>query len=108
MWTEQSQQALATANRLRLARAEIKRQIHDGKLNLLDALDMPDVANMKVSEVLKARRYLGDNAVRRILVKAQISPFGFGGESRIKDLTDRQMGLLRSAIRVWESGAKSR
>lgn len=61
----QRDEALAAANRVRLARAELKRRVRDGELLVADVvLDPPEyAAGMLLFDVLSAQRGWGDRRV---------------------------------------------
>lgn len=59
--------ALEKANRIRLARAESKREIYEGHLSLADALEMEHMQSMTVFELLKAQWRWGDTRAHKTL-----------------------------------------
>jgi hypothetical protein len=83
--------ALEHANRIRLARAELKRRIQAGALTAADVLSEspPEVASMSISELLMSQRRWGRARCRRLLVS-----LGVPENKRIGTLTERQRAGL--------------
>lgn len=91
----QSMRALAKANRVRLARADVKRRVAAGEVSVADVLaEQPfGVDRMAVAELLIAQPRWGVTRTRRLLRRAAIS------ETRtIEALTDRQRRLIAEAL----------
>lgn len=67
--TRQCMTALAEANRVRLARADLKRQINTGQRSILGViLDPPDfMESCEISELLMAQTRWGITRTRRLL-----------------------------------------
>ncbi|MGI8649523.1 MAG: integration host factor, actinobacterial type [Rubrobacter sp.] len=67
--------ALEQANRIRFARADAKRDLKSGQLNILDLLMDPteEQKGAKVEEMLLAMRGMGRIKVNRIMKEAGIS-----------------------------------
>ncbi len=65
----QHMQALAQANRVRLARAELKRQVADGELSVADVvLECPwEAESMAISDLLMSQHRWGRTRCRRFL-----------------------------------------
>ncbi len=84
--------ALEHANRVRLARAELKRNIGAGKISVADVLATPpqEVESMSISELLMSQRRWGRARCRRLLLS-----LGVPENKRIGTLTDRQRMALR-------------
>ena len=61
--------ALARANEVRLARAELKRRISDGEITAASViLDCPDeAASMEIADLLSSQRRWGDTRCRKFL-----------------------------------------
>ncbi len=61
--------ALARANEVRLARAEMKRRVHEGELTVADViLDAPwEADTMSVAELLMSQRRWGHTRCRKLL-----------------------------------------
>lgn len=91
----QHMRALAEANRVRLARAALKRDINDGRLDAAEvARGCPwEVATMTVGELLRSQRRWGRARTRKFL-------FGLAlNENReLGRLTERQRLVLALAL----------
>ncbi len=83
--------ALEQANRVRLARAAIKRQIADGTLPVTRVLrDVPaEAQGMTLGELLIAQRGWGQTRCRRLLAAVDL-----GEHKPVGRLTDRQRQAL--------------
>jgi hypothetical protein len=89
--------ALARANRVRLARAELKRRIADGVMTAAEVvLACPwEVQTMTVADLLGSQRRWGATRCRKLLVSLQIS------ETRtVESLTQRQRFELAARLHV--------
>jgi hypothetical protein len=83
--------ALARANEIRMARAELKRQIAAAEV----ILDPPSSARRwSVGELLVSQRGWGATRCRRFLARSQISE-----RRTIGELTERQRHLLAAELR---------
>ena len=84
-------QALAHANRVRLARAELKRTINRGDLHAADVIrECPwETESMTLAELLTSQRRWGRTRARKFLLALAISE-----NKRLGTLTDRQRQLL--------------
>ncbi len=73
--SEERMTALEQANRIRFARADAKRDLKSGQLNILDLLMDPteEQKGAKVEEMLLAMRGMGRIKVNRIMKEAGIS-----------------------------------
>lgn len=93
--TPQRIRALARANSVRLARAELKRRIADGETSAAEIiLDCPgEVQRLTVAELLLSQRRWGETRCRRFLEGVEISELKLIG-----DLTERQRRLLAAAL----------
>ncbi|HEV2075550.1 MAG TPA: hypothetical protein VGR10_04880 [Thermoleophilaceae bacterium] len=93
--------ALEHANRVRLARADLKRRIGAGSLTAAAVLadPPPEVQSMSISELLMSQRRWGRARCRRLLV-----PLGIPENKRVGTLTDRQRSVL-SALLAPKPGA---
>lgn len=98
--TAQRQEALARANEIRFARADLKRELREGRLSLADALEDEATQKMTVFDLLRAQHRYGPERIRRKLTTAA----NLIGSSRpvpehksIGDLTDRQKRALVQA-----------
>ncbi len=92
-------QALAQANKVRLARAGLKRRIAEGNMSAAAViLACPDEAiSWSVGELLISQRRWGTNRCRKFLARNQISEL-----KQIGTLTERQRGLLAAQLESCE------
>jgi hypothetical protein len=92
----QHMQALAQANRVRLARAELKRQVADGELSVADVvLECPwEAESMAIADLLMSQHRWGRTRCRRFLNGLQIAE-----TKRVGSMTDRQRHALATALR---------
>ncbi|MGH2967375.1 MAG: hypothetical protein ACRDMH_18605 [Solirubrobacterales bacterium] len=91
----QHMQALAHANRVRLARASLKRSILGGQLAAVDVLRScpSEVETMTVGELLRSQRRWGRTRARKFLSSQALN------ENReLGRLTDRQRNVLAAAL----------
>lgn len=87
--------ALERANAVRLARAELKRQIAQGRLSAAEVIlePPPEAMSWSVGELLMSQRRWGSNRTRKLLWSLQIS------ETRhLGMLTERQRLLLADRL----------
>jgi hypothetical protein len=94
---QQHLRALARANRVRLARAELKRQIAAEEISASQViLDCPwEAASMSISDLLMCQRRWGRARCRRLLVS-----LGVPENKQIGTLTQRQRGALAAVLNV--------
>jgi hypothetical protein len=87
----QHMQALARANRVRLARAELKRAIARGDLDAADVVrECPwETESMTLAELLTSQRRWGRTRARKFLIGLALSE-----NKRLGTLTARQRSLL--------------
>jgi hypothetical protein len=92
-------QALARANKVRLARAELKRRIADGHAQAAEIiLACPEEAeSWSVGELLMSQRRWGINRCRKFLARNQISEI-----KPVGTLTERQRLLLAAQLKSCE------
>src|SRR3954453_10417978 len=92
----QHMQALAQANRVRLARAELKRQVADGELSVAEiVLDCPwEAESMTIGDLLMSQHRWGSTRCRRFLMSV-----GMNETKTIGSLTDRQRLALAARMR---------
>jgi len=90
-------QALARANRVRLARAELKRSIGRGEVEVTEVIqDVPwETESMTLAELLTSQRRWGRTRARKLLQTLALSE-----NKRLATLTPRQRALLASALGV--------
>lgn len=93
--TPQHMQALARANRVRLARAELKRSIGRGDIDVAAVIqDSPwETESMTLAELLTSQRRWGRTRARKLLQTLALSE-----NKRIGTLTPRQRVLLAGAL----------
>jgi hypothetical protein len=88
-------QALARANRVRLARAELKRSIARGEVDVAEVIrECPwQTESMTLSELLTSQRRWGRTRARKLLQALALSE-----NKRVGTLTSRQRALLVQAL----------
>jgi hypothetical protein len=88
-------QALARANAVRLARAELKRRVAQGEISAAEViLDCPtEAGSWTVAELLMSQRRWGNTRCRKFLQRNQI-----GELKNIGSLTERQRGVLAAQL----------
>jgi len=93
----QHMQALARANRVRLARAELKRSIGRGDVDVAEVIrDCPwETESMTLAELLTSQRRWGRTRARKLLQGLALNE-----NKRLGTLTPRQRALLSSALNV--------
>ena len=91
----QHMQALARANRVRLARAELKRSIARGDLEAADVVrECPwETESMTLAELLTSQRRWGRTRARKFLLGVALNE-----NKRLGTLTSRQRALLASEL----------
>ncbi len=91
----QHMQALARANRVRLARAELKRAIGRGDVDVVQVVrDSPwETESMTLTELLTSQRRWGRTRARKLLQALALSE-----NKQVGTLTSRQRALLSSAL----------
>jgi hypothetical protein len=89
--------ALERANRVRLARAELKRRIADGELSAAEViLTSPwEAASMEIGDVLMSQRRWGSTRCRKFLAMFQITE-----TKPVGSLTERQRRALAAQLDV--------
>ena len=93
-------EALARANRVRLARAELKRSIARGDLEAADVVrDCPwETESMTLAELLTSQRRWGRTRTRKFLIALALNE-----NKRLGTLTSRQRSLLSTELASRES-----
>ena len=88
-------QALARANRVRLARAELKRSIARGEVDASAVVrDCPwETESMTLAELLTSQRRWGRTRARKFLLGVALNE-----NKRLGTLTPRQRALLAAAL----------
>jgi hypothetical protein len=96
----QYMRALERANKVRLARADLKRRIATGELPAADViLQCPwEAHSMTVADLLMSQRRWGESRCRKLLAQLQMSE-----TKTLGSLTDRQRHTLAAVCR--EQGA---
>lgn len=96
----QHMQALARANRVRLARAELKRSIARGDVEAADVVrDCPwETESMTIAELLTSQRRWGRTRARKFLLALALNE-----NKRLGTLTSRQRALLSTELASRES-----
>lgn len=91
----QHMQALAHANRVRLARASLKRAISANKIQVTDVVrSCPwEVETMTIGELLRSQRRWGRTRVRKFL-----SSLALNENRELGRLTDRQRNVLAAEL----------
>jgi hypothetical protein len=101
---QQHLRALARANSVRLARAELKRQIAGEEISASQViLECPwEATSMSISDLLVCQRRWGHARVRRLLIS-----LGVPENKRIGTLTQRQRGALAAMLAAHTVSAHS-
>lgn len=91
----QHMRALAQANRVRLARAELKRQVGDGEASVEDVvLTCPwEAESMAIADLLMSQHRWGRTRCRRFLASVPMSE-----TKTIGSMTDRQRRALAARL----------
>ena len=91
----QHMRALAQANRVRLARAELKRQVAEGETSVAEVvLECPwEAASMSIAELLMSQHRWGRTRCRRLLASIPMSE-----TKTIGSMTDRQRRELAGLL----------
>jgi hypothetical protein len=87
--------ALARANEVRLARAELKRQVADGEISAAHViLECPwEAASMTVSDLLTSQRRWGSTRCRKLLQSVPMSE-----NKTVGSMTERQRQALAGLL----------
>jgi hypothetical protein len=91
----QHMRALAQANRVRLARAELKRQVAEGETSVADVvLSCPwEAESMTISDLLMSQHRWGRTRCRRFLASIPMSE-----TKTVGSMTDRQRRALAALL----------
>jgi hypothetical protein len=97
--------ALERANKVRLARAELKRRVATGELDVAEViLECPwEAHSMTVADLLISQRRWGESRCRKLLAHLQMSE-----TKTVGSMTDRQRRTLASACQEQGAVALSR
>jgi len=92
----QHMRALQQANRVRLARAELKRQVTDGEASVADVvLDCPwEAESMAIADLLMSQHRWGRTRCRRFLASIPMSE-----TKTVGSMTERQRRCLAGRLR---------
>jgi hypothetical protein len=102
--TPQHMEALARANRVRLARAELKRSIARGDVDAAEVVrDCPwEVESMTLAELLTSQRRWGRTRARKFLIALALNE-----NKRLGTLTARQRLLLSTELAARGAGERT-
>ncbi len=102
--TPQHMEALARANRVRLARAELKRSIARGEIDAAEVVkDCPwETESMTLAELLTSQRRWGRTRARKFLLSIALNE-----NKRLGTLTSRQRLLLSTELAARGPGERS-
>lgn len=90
--------ALAEANRVRMHRAHLKREVAAGRKGLLDLMEHPDCASMTVVDALLALPRVGRVKAAKVLRRVGIS-----STRPLDRLTERERVALASHLYDWQA-----
>jgi hypothetical protein len=101
----QYMRALERANEVRLARAELKRRVATGELDVIEViLECPwEAHSMTVADLLVSQRRWGQSRCRKLLAQLQMSE-----AKTVGSMTERQRRTLASACRDQSAVALNR
>jgi hypothetical protein len=91
----QYMQALARANEVRLARAELKRSVASGEITVADILlgQYWEAENMTISDLLMSQRRWGHTRCRKLLMQVPVSE-----NKTVGSMTERQRKALAQLL----------
>jgi hypothetical protein len=97
----QHMRALERANQVRLARAELKRRVADGEVDVSEViLDCPwEARSMAISDLLMSQRRWGQTRCRKFLAQIPLSE-----NKTVGSLTERQSRRLAEMLESGERG----
>jgi hypothetical protein len=97
----QYMRALERANKVRLARADLKRRVADGEVQVADViLDCPwEAESMAVADLLMSQHRWGQTRCRKFLSQVPMSE-----KKTIGSMTDRQRQTLAAGLTSAERG----
>ena len=100
---QQRMDALKRANRVRLARAELKRNVASGHVRAADVILTPpwEATSMPVDELLTSQRRWGTERARRFLASMQIPE-----NKQIGTMTQRQRSCLARLLEEGRGGGR--
>lgn len=93
----QHMQALQRANEVRLARAELKRRIGEGAINVDEVILMCpwEAASMTIAELLTSQRRWGTTRCRKFL-----TGIGMPETKTVGSMTERQRTVLAATLAI--------
>jgi hypothetical protein len=99
----QHMQALAHANRVRLARAALKRSIQRGEADVVEVVEKCpwEIETMTVGELLRSQRRWGRARARKFL-----SSLALNENRELGRLTERQRGVLAEELLAKGQGGR--
>jgi hypothetical protein len=102
--------AMRKANRVRLAQAEIRRQVRSGVMGVEDVLCARPYGSdsMTLFSVLKAQYRWGSTNSRSDRTSRFLEGVGISEVRRVRDLTERQVHVVCEALRPESGGAEVR
>jgi len=88
-------QALARANEVRLARAELKRSVASGEITVAEVLlgNYWEAENMTISDLLMSQRRWGHTRCRKLLMQVPVSE-----NKTVGSMTERQRCALAQLL----------
>ncbi len=91
----QNMRALEQANRIRLARAELKRRVARGDVAVADVLLDPadEVAGMEIAELLTSQKRWGSTRCAKFM-----DSIGLSETKTIRSLTERQRSAMAAVL----------
>ena len=97
----QHMRALERANQVRLARAELKRRVADGEVDVAEViLDCPwEAHSMAIADLLMSQRRWGQTRCRKFLAQIPLSE-----NKTVGSLTERQSRRLAELLESGERG----
>lgn len=93
----QNMRALEQANRIRLARADLKRRIARGDIDVADVLLEPteEVGGMEISELLTSQKRWGSTRCAKFM-----DSIGLQETKTIRSLTERQRSAMAAVLQA--------
>jgi hypothetical protein len=97
----QNMRALARANQVRLARAQLKRRVAFGEIDVAEVIvDCPwEAQSMPVGELLTSQRRWGQTRCHKLLARLPMSE-----QKTVESMTDRQRHALAAMLNSADSG----
>lgn len=98
-------EALQAANRVRVARSALKRQLKAGDLDLVAAIADPpaELGSAALATVLRSGRAMGPRKSDRVL--RRVRPAGVFPHSRLDQMSGKQRQLLIAAVQLTSPSA---